>query len=290
MTTLTPDYFARNEYRDWIVYRELERIEQDPGFKKILAALIEQEAEDLAFWRTLSTQKEFHVSPLYLAAIRLMRRMFGLAFTAKLLENRERAAVRDYTDFLPHADAATRARVEKIIEHEKAHEKTLINKIHEEKMDFMGNIVLGLNDGLIELTGALVGFASALGDHLLVALTGAITGISASLSMAASAYLQAQYEDGKDAKKAALYTGIAYITVVIILIAPFLLLADLIAAIAVMGVAIFAIIGAVTFYGSVVFDRSWGREFSQMALMSIGVASIAFAIGTLFRDLLGVSI
>ena len=50
----------------------------------------------------------------------------------------------------------------------------------------MGSVVLGLNDELVEFTGALAGFTLALSDHRLIALTGSITGIAAALSMASS--------------------------------------------------------------------------------------------------------
>ena len=50
-------------------------------------------------------------------------------------------------------------------------------------------MVLGLNDALVELTGTLAGLTFALANARLVALAGIITGIAATLSMAASNYL-----------------------------------------------------------------------------------------------------
>lgn len=57
------------------------------------------------------------------------------------------------------------------------------------RLSYMSSVVLGLNDALVEFTGALAGFTLALNEPRLVALTGSITGVAAALSMAASEYL-----------------------------------------------------------------------------------------------------
>lgn len=87
----------------------------------------------------------------------------------------------------------------------------------------MSSVVLGLNDALVEFTGALAGYTFALQHAKLVALTGAITGIAAALSMAASEYLSTRTENNvhKNALKAAVYTGIAYVITVVVLIFAF---------------------------------------------------------------------
>lgn len=45
---------------------------------------------------------------------------------------------------------------------EEVHEKSLIALINEERLEYMGSVVLGLNDALVEFTGALAGFTLAL--------------------------------------------------------------------------------------------------------------------------------
>jgi len=93
--------------------------------------------------------------------------------------------------------------------------------IDEDRLRYTGSMVLGLNDAIVELTGALAGFTLALQHTRIIAMAGVIMGIAASLSMAASEYLETKDEnDGKDPIKAASFTGIAYIMVVILLISP----------------------------------------------------------------------
>ena len=111
------------------------------------------------------------------------------------------------------------------IQHEEdVHEERLINMLDEERLRYAGSIVLGLNDALVELTGALAGLTLALQNVKLIALSGLITGIAASMSMAASEYLSTRSEEtNKHPVRAAIYTGIAYIITVALLVLPYLL-------------------------------------------------------------------
>jgi VIT1/CCC1 family predicted Fe2+/Mn2+ transporter len=85
----------------------------------------------------------------------------------------------------------------------------LISLIDEERLKYVSSMVLGLNDALVELTGALTGLTLALQNPRLIAIVGFITGIAASMSMAASEYLSTKQEDTeKNPLKASVYTGL----------------------------------------------------------------------------------
>lgn len=284
---MTPDQFALNEYRDYVTYRELAKIETVPAFKRTLEELVRHEWEDFEFWRQFSPKKEFRLRPWELPVLLLMRRLLGLTFTAKYLERHEQRAVRDYTAYLKTANDPLRRRIQDILAREQEHEQTLIDQFRERRVQFLGSVVLGVNDGLIELTGALTGFAFALHDGRQVALFGSVTGIAASLSMAASAYMQARYEPGKDPRRAGLYTGLSYLLVVVGLILPFLLVPDVWAAFGIMMAVILALIAALSGYAAILFDRDFKRQFGEMLALSVGVAGIAFLLGSLVRRLLG---
>jgi len=284
---MTPDQFALNEYRDYITYLELAKTETVPEFKKILGALVKHEIEDYRFWLPYCTKKEHRISGFEVWCLKAMRMLLGLTFTVKFLEGNERQAVRNYTAFLNDADETMRAQVEEILRHERAHEKELIGQIQEEHVRFLSSIVLGVNDGLIELTGALVGFAFALRSHMMVALLGTVTGVAASLSMAASAYMQARHEEGKEPKKAGLYTGGAYLLVVAMLVLPYFLVSNVYLAIGVMfGLSMLLILG-LSFYSSVLFERDFKRQAGEMLMFSLGVAGLAFLLGSLVRSMIG---
>lgn len=285
--SLSPERFFEHEYLDMMTYRELAKIETVPQFKRILEELMAHEVEDCQFWRELSSIKEVKISPFKIGVLKLMRKVLGLTFTAKFLERNEREAVQRYTAYAEQASPDMKARLEKIIDHETHHEQELIGQIREERVKFLGSMVLGVNDGLIELTGALVGFAFALQRPVQAGLFGAVTGIAASLSMAASAYMQARHEEGRDPKKAAAYTGLSYIVVVALLVLPFFLLPNIYAALAVMGIEILLLIAAFSGYAAILFDRSFKRQCGEMAAFSIGVATLAFLLGSLVRSVLG---
>ena len=95
----------------------------------------------------------------------------------------------------------------------------------DEDDDYYGSIVLGISDALIEMTGVLAGLTFALKDLKLVALSGLVTGIAASLSMGASEFLSKRAESRNSLPiKEAFYTLMSYLFVVTILISPYLLI------------------------------------------------------------------
>jgi len=152
----------------------------------------------------------------------------------------------------------------------------------------MGSIVLGLNDALVELTGALAGFTLALRDTKLISLAGLVTGISAAFSMAASDYLSSRAEGDPRAKKSALYTGMAYLLTVAALIAPYLLIEAAAAALAVTLATAVLIIAGFNYYLATAKDLDFKRRFLEMAAISLGVAAFSFLLGYLLKELLGV--
>ena len=163
--------------------------------------------------------------------------------------------------------------------------------IDEEKLKYVGSVVLGLNDALVELTGALAGLTFALSSARLVASAGAITGIAASLSMAASEYLSTKSEGGgKSPIKAAVYTGIAYTLTVAALILPYLLLSHLLISLGLMLIIAVVIIYAFTFYICVVKGLNFRKRFLEMLFISLGVAGLSFLIGLGVRVLLKVEV
>jgi VIT1/CCC1 family predicted Fe2+/Mn2+ transporter len=177
------------------------------------------------------------------------------------------------------------------LDEEEKHEQELLGMIEEERLDYVGSMVLGLNDALVELTGALAGLTFAFRNTRLIALSGLIMGIAASLSMASSEYLSHRAEEqGSRAVKAALYTGFAYIITVALLVLPYLLLQSYAWALAAtMGVAMLVIL-VFNFYVSVAKDLSFRKHFLEMAGLSLGVAALSFGIGFVVRKFLGIEI
>jgi VIT1/CCC1 family predicted Fe2+/Mn2+ transporter len=167
----------------------------------------------------------------------------------------------------------------------------MLAMLDEESLRYTGSIVLGLNDALVELTGALAGLTLALQNSQLIALTGLITGIAAALSMGTSEYLSTKADSGgKNPLRAALYTGVAYVFTVAALIAPYLLLHGLFLPLVCTLLIALVIIAAFNFYVAVAKDLDFKPRFLEMAGLSLGVAAISFLVGYLMRVLFGVDL
>jgi len=164
--------------------------------------------------------------------------------------------------------------------------------LDEERLQYVGSMVLGLNDALVELTGSLAGFAFALQNTRLIALSGLIVGVSATFSMASSEFLAARSEGRSDALKSCSYTGIAYLVTVIFLILPYLLFetAQFLPALVCMLLIVVLIIAGFTYYTSVAQDQPFKSRFAEMAGISIGVAVLSFIVGILAKKFLGVDL
>ena len=168
--------------------------------------------------------------------------------------------------------------------------KELYNMLDEERLHYIGAMVLGLNDALVELTGAIAGVTFALANTRLVALTGIITGVSATFSMAASNYLAERADNNPKALKSSIYTGMAYLITVALLVLPYLLFPThmYVVAFAVMIVTVIFIIMFFNYYISVAKEEPFLKNFVTMAVISLSVAVISYIIGILAKELLGI--
>lgn len=273
------------EITEYHIYTKLSRFEKNASNRTILEKIASEELKHFRVWEKYTGAKvnpsAFKIWIYYMISV-----LLGVTFGIKLMKRNEKKAVKIYQKIPREIPEAA------VIEAEECeHEKNLIGLISEERLDYVGSIVLGLNDAIVELTGALAGLSLALQNAKMVALTGMITGISASLSMAASEYLSTKSENnGKSPLKASVYTGIAYIVTVIVLILPFIFIAQPLTALALTLTIALLVITFFTFYVSVATDISFSKRFFEMAGISLGVASITFIIGYLIRTFWNIEI
>jgi VIT1/CCC1 family predicted Fe2+/Mn2+ transporter len=271
------------------VYGRLAKLAKDPHNAKILKKIAEDEKHHTNIFKKY-TGKALKVSKLRVLFYVLVSRIFGLTFGVKLQERNKVAAQKKYTQILNAIPE-----MKEVIDAEEKHEAELINLINKEKLSYMSSVILGLNDALVELTGALAGFTLSIQNSKIIALMGLITGISASLSLSASEYLSIKSEANPEeaqqkAAKSALYTGIAYILTVIALVIPYFLIVNYVASLIVTIVIAIMIIFVFNFYISVANDYNFKRRFIEMAVISISVATLSFIIGYLVKTFLGFKI
>ncbi len=274
----------RNEITESLVYRRLAALEKNPGNRATLERIAEDERSHHELLSSI-TGEEVRPDRLKAWFFILVARLFGLTFGVKLMEKGEERAQRVYA-----ALEADHPQIASVRADEQEHERALLGMLHDERLTYVGSIVLGLNDALVELTGALAGLSFAFQNTQLIAMSGLVTGIAASLSMAASEYLSTRAEGHENAGKASLYTGIAYIVTVFLLVLPFLLLEHYLVCLAVSLVTAVLIVLVFTFYVSVARDLPFLSRFLEMAGISLGVAAVSFGIGIVVKRALGVEI
>jgi vacuolar iron transporter family protein len=275
----------RNEITEHFIYKELAKSTKSRKNKAILERISADELSHHGYWKSVSGA-EIKPDSLKIWFYVMMARLFGLSFTLKLMERGERLAQKAYDQL-----GRRYKKGKEIMLDEQRHEKQLLSMLEEEKLEYASSIVLGLNDALVELTGALAGFTFAIQEGRLIAVIGLITGIAASMSMSASAYLSALEEKGKKTPmKSALYTGSAYLVTVILLIAPFFMIDQVFWSLAVSLTLGIAIILSYTFYISVAKELPFWPRFIQMTLISLAVAAVSFGIGWLLKSTLGIDV
>jgi VIT1/CCC1 family predicted Fe2+/Mn2+ transporter len=275
----------RNEITEHFIYDKLSQSVKDTHNKGVLERISKDELEHYNFWKEY-TRKDVKPDRLMLWKYYLISRLFGLTFGVKLMEKGEERAQTLYERISESVPLA-----KNIVRDEDEHERQLVDLIDEERLRYVGSMVLGLNDALVELTGALAGLTFALQNTRLIAMAGSITGIAASLSMASSEYLSTKSEsNGRSPFKASLYTGVAYVLTVLLLILPFLLFTQLYFCLACTIAIGIVVIFVFTFYISVARDISFTKRFCEMALISLGIAGLSFVVGLVVRILLNIEI
>ena len=141
--------FQQTEITEHHIYKRLAKKINSPENARIIEQIAEDELRHYNGWKKYTGQdiqpRWFYVWFYYFVSV-----AFGFTFGIKLMEQGEAAVQKDYaavSDDIPEAET---------FRHEEdVHEERLINMLDEERLRYAGSVVLGLNDALVELTGAL---------------------------------------------------------------------------------------------------------------------------------------
>ncbi|MEK6693725.1 MAG: VIT1/CCC1 transporter family protein [Nitrospirota bacterium] len=183
-----------DELFDLSLYKALREI-IDGESRKVLDELVLVETQHLAFWQKFFDLKLAALDlprRLKLQCMILLCRLFGSTAVHLVLEAIEVHGVRKYLSLwksykgqpLGHA-------LEDILLDEFKHEDVLVTQLTERKInpEKIRNIFLGMNDGLVEILGAVSGFFAAFGDAATVLIAASTTAMAGSLSMGAGIYV-----------------------------------------------------------------------------------------------------
>ncbi|MGL1902433.1 MAG: VIT1/CCC1 transporter family protein [Fibrobacterales bacterium] len=274
-----------NEITEYHIYQAIAKTVSESHNKNTLKRIA---ADELSHYKLLKSISGIEVRPNRRKIIFfvILAKIFGFTFAIKRLEKGEGTAQVNYAMLVDEVPD-----IEQIIRDEDRHEKELIDILDEKRLWYIGSVVLGMSDAIVEMLGALAGLTFALQNTQLIALTATITGIAASLSMGSSEYIATKTEnDEKHPVLAGLTTGTAFVVTVFALIMPFYFLTDYYLALGISVVTTLVIIAIFTFYISVAKEVPFKKRFLEMSIMSLGVAGISFGIGLVVKQFLDIDI
>ena len=188
-----------DELFDLSLYRAL-RERAHGAQRATLEQLIPVETRHFAFWQDFFDLRLSALDAgrrLKLALIVAFCRIFGAPAIHLALEAIEVYGVRKYLDvWRTYGDTPLGPAVREVLEDEFEHEDAVVTGDTERTLnpERIRNIFLGLNDGLVEILGAVSGFFAAFGYASTVLIAGSTVAVAGALSMAAGAYVAGSSE------------------------------------------------------------------------------------------------
>jgi VIT1/CCC1 family predicted Fe2+/Mn2+ transporter len=188
-----------DELFDLSLYRALHRV-APAGLQAMLDRLIPIETRHHAFWKQffgLELERLDLPRRLKLWLLVAAARLFGAPAIHLILEAIEVFGVRKYLSVWRQYEGGPLGQaVREILEDEFKHEDLVVTAEAERHINpqRIRDIFLGLNDGLVEILGAVSGFFGAFSSATTVLVAGLMVGVAGALSMGAGAYLAGSSE------------------------------------------------------------------------------------------------
>src|SRR5262245_5522326 len=303
-----------DEIFDLSLYRELHAV-APTDLRRVLEALIPVETRHVAFWQKFfDLEHVTRLDPgrrLRLALLVAACRLFGASAIHIVLEAIEVHGVKKYLDvWTRYGDGPLGAAVREVLEDEFKHEDEVVSGEAERRInpEKVRNVFLGLNDGLVEILGAVSGFFAAFNSSVAVITAGLTVGVAGALSMAAGAYIgagsEAELRDTEDARRrflgepvsrdpsenafaAAVVVGIGYLVGAVVPVLPVVFGARTVwPTVVTGGTMIVAVSAIVAFISGMDVRRRIARNVAITGLAVI----ITYVLGVLTKRLLGVEI
>lgn len=303
-----------DEIFDLSLYRALRGVASG-RLRDVLDELIQVETRHVAFWQEFFGLKELVALDsgrrLKLVMLAGVCRIFGNAAIHVVLEAIEVHGVRKYLRVWErYRDGPLGGAVRGILEDEFKHEDMIVTGEAERRInpETVRNVFLGLNDGLVEILGAVSGFFAAFGSSIAVLAAGLTVAVAGALSMAAGAYIGASSEaevqatedarrrflgetvvktDGQGPIAAALVVGLGYFAGALVPVLPVLFGAkSMLPTVLAAGTTIIAVSAIVAF----ISGMQVRRRIAQNALVTGIAVAVTYTIGLLTKSLWGVAL
>lgn len=304
-----------DELFDLTLYKRVREVVSE-DLRPMFDELIPTETQHLRFWQeffSLELDKLDMRRRVKLAILTSVARVFGSLGTHLVLEAIEVYGVRKYIAvWKKYKGTPTGDAVHRILEDEFQHEDEIVSSaserlIHPERVR---DIFLGLNDGLVEILGAVSGFFAALSSVPAVIAASAAVAVAGSISMAAGAFgalnsekeverveaAKKEFIEGKpvevkasssSAAESALVVGLSYFFGALVPVLPVLLgAANIFWSLGFAAVVMVFISTVIAFLSGMRMRR---RIVTNLVILVIAVA-VTYGVGLLARSVFGISI
>jgi VIT1/CCC1 family predicted Fe2+/Mn2+ transporter len=310
---------VRDELFDLSLYTAL-RDGAPPDLQPTLDELVRVETRHVAFWQDFFGSRTTTLDlgrRLKLALLTGLCRLFGRPAIHLVLEAIEVYGVRKYLSLWDaYRDGPLGGAVRGILEDEFKHEDVVVSAAAARRLnpERIRNIFLGLNDGLVEILGAVSGFFAAFGDAATVLMAGSTVAVAGSISMAAGAYVAASSEsevrrtesgrmrflragearaeaeageDGEPPLRSALLVGVSYLAGALVPVLPVIFGATtMLASVLAAGTLIIVVSLVLAFLSGMDVRR---RVVTNLVIMAAAVG-ITYGIGALGKALWGIAV
>jgi len=303
-----------DELFDLSLYKALRQVTQ-PDVHHTLDELITVETTHLAFWKHFFglTIEELNLGCRLMFELNMfVCKLFGSTAVHLVLEAIEVHGVRKYLAlWREYQGQPLGEALRGILMDEFKHEDVLVTALTDRKINAekIRNIFLGLNDGLVEILGAVSGFFGAFGEATMVLIAASTTAVAGALSMAAGAFLalnsEKEVKTTEIAKKiflgeasevipmeespigSALVVGTAYIAGAIVPVLPVIFGAtSALFSVLTAGLMVIVVSTILSFLSGMDVTR---RIFLNLALITIAV-SVTYGIGVFAKHLWGIAL
>ena len=303
-----------DELFDLSLYKALRDVTQ-PDVHHTLDELIKVETSHLAFWQKFFNLHldELNIGRRFkLSVMMFVCRLFGSTAVHLVLEAIEVHGVRKYLAlWREYQGKPLGEALRGILMDEFKHEDVLVTELTKRKInpERIRNIFLGLNDGLVEILGAVSGFFGAFGSATMVLIAASTTAVAGALSMAAGAFLALSSEKevkttelarkvflGEESEVtpmeesplgSAVVVGVAYITGALVPVLPVLVGAkDALFSVFTAGLMVILVSTVLSFLSGMDVKR---RIVLNLVIITVAV-TVSYSIGLVAKQIWGIHI
>ncbi len=319
--------FYSNELKDHMLYKSLAGRVREGWLRDKLRTIAGMELGHSKFWRNLLTRRGYDITDevsitlkdkLVLKVGSILPNWVLLA----ILESGEVKGYKEYYDFYKtyESELSTQEKewLKEIIREEISHETVFREKAEELGASNVRDLVLGMNDGIVELLGVVSGLSAVYkSEPLTVGVSGVVVGIAGAISMGVGAFISVrsqrqvdearrdrerilaltegktntrEIEANENEFKAAMFTGLAYLLGVVFPVSPFFFVSSSANGVVLSFLFAFVILSLVASFISLISGISLRLKLFEMLLSAGFAAGASYIIGSLIKSFFGLEV